>query len=596
MAETTPQSTPIVTGMDQPGPQAAAPSTMESVAPPNLTQAGAPAYGEPGAATQPSTTVPAGAPAAQPAAPPPHAKLLAMVQGLSEGLSAAATSISTHGREGGAAQVQEMRQSRAAAQQRAMAATQAQKDAETRNKLMTAQTNEINTKNIFNNATLPDEIAKSHLQVSGEKQTQAITGADFQAAHGGMKPEEFSKQLDNTTPLTEQGNSVNPFFLNQGQSVLRAAQTANIPPTNPAVKNLTDVLADPKATAKAVYMATTQMQAEQDRQAKATEQRTKQETAEAGGIVGKLSTPEALAAPGAQAAIQARIDDPNTSVADVTRLRTLLPQAAVAQLNAENIKAREARNQQLVNQGTPETAGRLLADRSLTLTELKSRQVTPKFIADAIVAAQKFDPTYKAAEAEAQGRIAASPANSQFFGNTDSLLVRGGTLDQLGAAYKALGNTEIPVINKLDNLRKAAVGSGPLAAAYAAQLGVADDYSKVMSGGTGSDTSRQQALDIMSVNLSPEARDAAINQIRSAVTSQRNGRVGTNPYMKDMYPDPSRRQETPGQSGTQSAAPRTPPTGVPAGSKLMQVPGGQPHWISPDKIPAAQKLGATEVQ
>jgi len=249
-----------------------------------------------------------------------------------------------------------------------------------------------------------------------------------------------------------------------------------------------------------------------------------------------------------------------------------------------------------VNQGSPDDAGKLLANRSLTLSELKSRQVTPAFIAEAVKAAQKYDPSYKAADADAQAKIAGSAANQQFFGNTDSLLVKGGTLDQLDKTYDALGNTQIPIINKIENLRKAAVGSGPLAAAYAAQLGVADDGSKVMTGGVGSDTSRQQFLDIINANLSPEGRKAAIAQIRAQITSQRNGRVGTNPYMKDMYPDPSTRQEAPGLAGTQPAAPRTPPAGVPAGSKLMQVPGGLPHWMSPDKIAAAQKLGATEVR
>jgi hypothetical protein len=524
-----------------------------------------------------------------------------MVQGLADGLSAAGTSISTHGREGGAEEVQQLRIQRQQAKQSAEAAAREKQAAELDAQIKTQTLNQMNFSNKLNLATFPDEVTQRHLKTTGEQQTQAITGADFQATHGGMSPEEFSKQLESPTPAAVPGTTVNPFFLSQAQSVLRAAQTANIPSTNPAVKNLTAVLANPKATPKDIWTATSQMQTEQTRQGQATEQRTKQEAAEAGGIVGKLSTPEALAAPGAQAAIQARIDDPNTTAADVARLRTLLPQAAVAQLNAENIKAREARNQQIVNQGDPDEAGRLLANRSLTLPELKSRQVTPKFIADAITSAQKYDPTYKAAEAEAQGKIAASPANSQFFGNTDSLLVKGGTLDQLATAYAALGNTPIPVINKLDNLRKAAVGSGPLAAAYAAQLGVADDYSKVISGGGGSDSSRQQALDIMAVNLSPAGQAAAIDQIRKTIESQRNGRISTNPYMKDMYPDPSTRQETPGQAGTQAAAapkaadfPR--PATVSANAKLLQVPGGQPHWIEPANIPAATKLGAVEIK
>jgi hypothetical protein len=66
-----------------------------------------------------------------------------------------------------------------------------------------------------------------------------------------------------------------------------------------------------------------------------------------------------------------------------------------------------------------------------------------------------------------------------------------------------------------------------------------------------------QALDIMSRNLSPEGQAAAIAQIRKTVTSQRNGRISTNPYLADMYPDPSTRQETPGRAGTQPAAPST---------------------------------------
>jgi hypothetical protein len=464
---------------------------------------------------------------------------------------------------------------------------------------------------------LPDEIAQSHMKT----------------AETGLETQQKAQEVFDTTGRVPTGWSADP---STGQVTLGGQAKSAIPvgtpgaPTGPSMydrragylmdafgKELADEKGneDPSVTAARQIFANPDSTIEQKQQAligvqqkagmsaqvvknltEKADLKVKQEAAETGGVVGKLSTPEALAAPGSQAAIQAQIDNPNTSPKEVAQLRALLPQAAVAQLNAENIKAREARNQQLVNQGDPDEAGRLLANRSLTLSELKARQVTPKFIADAVVAAQKFDPTFKAADAESQGRVAASPANAQFFGNTDSLLVKGGTLDQLNQAYAALGNTKIPVINKLDNLRKAAVGSGPLAAAYAAQLGVADDYSKVISGGAGSDTSRQQALDIMSVNLSPEGRAAAINQIRKTIESQRNGRVGTNPYMKDMYPDPSTRQEIAGQSGTQAAAPRTPPAGVPAGSKLMQVPGGQPHWMSPDKIAAAQKLGATEVQ
>jgi hypothetical protein len=340
----------------QPGAGVAPAPVMNSVAQPNLTQGGAAAYGEPGAASQPSTVVPAGAPVAQPAVPPKHSHLLAMVQGLADGLSAASKSIATHGREGGAAEVQELQQGRAAAQQRAVAATQAQTDAQLRNALTTAQTNEINQKNHSATAMLADEIAQAHLKTTGEQQTQDITGADFQAAHGGMKPAEFSKQMDNTTPLTEQGNSVNPFFLQQGQSILRAADTAKIPSTNPAYQNLKAVLApDSKATARDVYTATTQMQAEQERQGKAQDAAVKSQT-------------------GAQGAIKTQQEQ----LAQDTFNRTVPKNAAgqptedFATWQARTTKAAEVAAQQ----GDPTQLGEMAADGLLTIPQIAmSRQL-----------------------------------------------------------------------------------------------------------------------------------------------------------------------------------------------------------------------------
>jgi hypothetical protein len=495
--------------------------------------------------------------------PGPHARLLAMISGLATGLGAAGKAMATGGREGGIEEVTrvqgEEQQQKIAAQQ----AREAQKSAQIQQQLTIADTNHKLAQNVLLLATLPNEIAKSDLEVkgevqkqAGEAQRQAITGAEFQASHGGMAPDEFSKAL--AGPAAGQTGPAGAFFTTNAQQILSAAKTAGLADDNPFVQKLQTTLSDPKASARDLWTATNQLQSEQERQSKALEEKSKREAAGAASPVGKLGTPEALAAPGAQAAIQAKIDDPTTDPNDVPRLRALLPQAAVAQLNAANIKAREARNTQIINQGDPDVAGKMLADRTLTLDELKSRQVTPAFIEQATAAAQKYDPNFKAPEAAAQARMAASPANQQFFGNTDSLLVKGGTLDQLAQAHAALGNTKLPFVNKIENWRKAQVGSGPVAAFAAAALGVADDGSKVMSGGTGSDTSRQQFLDIIARDLSNEGMTASLEQIRKQITSQRNGRIGTNPYNKDMFPDPSTRQETPGVAGTQPIAAGSP--------------------------------------
>jgi hypothetical protein len=546
---------PDVSALAQPGPAAAppaaAPTTAPAAAPDSAAIAAqmAPYEQKAQAATQKAADIANTSTAPPP--PGPHARLLAMVQGLALGADAFGKSIATHGREGGVQEVQQVQAEQQQQKIQAQQAREAQKNTQIQQQLMVADTNHKLAQNILLLATLPEEIDAKHVELQGKKQEVAITGADFQAQHGGMTPEQFTQALSGTAPAAgAPANSPTSFFTTNANQQLSAASKI-LGENDPYVQKLQQTLANPASTPKDLWTASSQVQgalAMQDKVAKATEAK---EQAAANSTVGKLSTPEALAAPGAQAAIQAKIDDPTTDPKDVARLRPLLAQAAVAQANAANIKEREARNQQIVNQGDPDNAGKLLANRSLTLAELKSRQVTPKFITDAIAAAQKYDPTFKAAESEAQAKIAASAANQQFFGNTDSLLVKGGTLDQLEEAGRALGNTQIPVINKLENLRKAAAGSGPLAAYYAAQLGVADDGSKVMTGGVGSDASRQSFLDIINADMSPEGRAASVAQVRKQIESQRNGRVGTNPYMKDMYPDPTTRQEVAGQAGTQ---------------------------------------------
>jgi hypothetical protein len=508
---------------------------------------------------------------APPVAPPnvPHARLMNLISALSTGLSAASTSLATHGREGGAAEVVQIQGEQQRQKQAAVASAVAQKNAAVQTQLTAGETARANAQNYILLATMHDQVDASHFKVQEAQQgvigqaqtirTQALQDleqtCDVPAYSDTLQKLGVASGATPGTPGAGPAVTIPPVVVARWKNSTDSAASAY--PNDPQIQQYAATLTDPKSTPQQMALAANGAKNRMSALDAGTASRTKQEAAASGSPVAKLSTPEALAAPGAQAAIQAKIDDPTTDPKDVARFRALLPQAAVAQLNAETIKSREARNTQIVNQGNADDAGKALAARTLTLDELKSRSVTPAFIVEATKAAQKYDPNFKAPEAAAQARIAASPANSQFFGNTDSLLVKGGTLDQLTQAHAALGNTKLPFANKIENWRKAQLGQGPQAAFAANALGVADDYSKVISGGAGSDTSRQQALDIIGRNLSPEGMTAAINQIRKTITSQRNGRISTNPYLADMYPDPSTRQEIPGQAGTQPAAPHS---------------------------------------
>ncbi len=197
-----------------------------------------------------------------------------------------------------------------------------------------------------------------------------------------------------------------------------------------------------------------------------------------------------------------------------------------------------ARQRQALSQGDPNAAAQLLIDGDATLSELKARGATPDFIQKTLSAArQKSGGKYNAQAAEAQFQVAKSPTNVAFFGSAKSLTDPGGTLDQLAVAAKDIPGGKIPAFNSIADWEKAATGSGPIAKYATIALGVADDYAKVMGSGTGSDTSRKQALDRFGASMSPEQRAGSIQGARGTVSSQVKSRIGKNEVLERMYGD-----------------------------------------------------------
>lgn len=202
---------------------------------------------------------------------------------------------------------------------------------------------------------------------------------------------------------------------------------------------------------------------------------------------------------------------------------------------------------QALEQGDPMAAAKLLVNGDATLAELKARGATPNFIQQALNGAHHLSGgKYNSMEQDANFDVAKSPANVAFFGSAKSLTDKGGTLDQLAKVGRLIPQSQLPSLNSLEDWQKAAAGNGPLAKYAATALGVADDYSKVMGGGQGSDSSRLQALNLIKANGSPDARSSAIEGIRGAVGSQLKSRIGSNPILGRMYG---------GSSSTPAAAP-----------------------------------------
>jgi hypothetical protein len=262
----------------------------------------------------------------------------------------------------------------------------------------------------------------------------------------------------------------------------------------------------------------------------------KMEAAEKGSPLTKMENDPTMLAgdklPASMAYLQGKVNDSDPAVA--ARAMRLLSTAKTAQSVQLAMEAAKKATDQAIQDGDPAAAAKLLVDGTVAPSQLISSR-KPEFAQKAFTIAVQLQNGWDARKAEADFKVASSPAQIAFFGSAKSLTDKGGTLDQLKAAGDDIPQNQFPVFNTVADAIKASTGSGPIAKYASIALGVADDYSKVMGGGQGSDTSRLQALKLISAKESPEQRAASIEGIRGAVGSQTNSRIGNNPVLQKMY-------------------------------------------------------------
>jgi len=231
----------------------------------------------------------------------------------------------------------------------------------------------------------------------------------------------------------------------------------------------------------------------------------------------------------------------------IAKITSALNIAKAAQSNYFHDMDRKARADQVAKQGDPVAAGKLLASGDLTLADLRTRQTTADFILQATASAKSVDPSYNPADEVNFEHVAKSPQAAVFFGSAKSLLSKDGTLDQLTDWGNKIPDNSLPILNKVEDWQKLAAGKGPLAGYAALVLGVADDYGKVMGGGTASDSARDAALHLFSAAQTREQRADAIRGTLGGVGSQFNSRIGKNKFLQREYGDFERSSLTPPQ-------------------------------------------------
>lgn len=483
-----------------------------------------------------------------PSVPPnaPHARLFNIIAAIGAGLSGAGTALATHGKEGGAAEVQEIMGARQQQQQSKVAAAQAQRDAQIRQQQTIADTNARLANNVMLMATLPNELTKRDLDVQTEAQALHENKANFEAQHGGMDADEFHTALHAPGPATGPlGAQVNPFFHNNAVQVYQAGLKV-LGADDQFMQDLGKALADKNAKPLDLWSAADVVQKQQKRQEDATDAQVKKEDAQtkqqaANPLFKFESDPKALVEPGAQATLQAYIDDPanKDNLNGLAEAKLLIPKAGIAQKHDQELAAQKAfankNAEQAANAGDPKIAGAMLANGDLTLGDLKSRGSTPKQIEDAVgaakIAAVANGKVYNASDEVVGEHALSQPTNQIFYGSARSLIQGGGMLDQLQAAHAALGNTKLPALNTWKNVTEYQAGNPELATYRAALLNSADDAAKVMGGGTPTDALRDLFMQTYAANINNLGFDGAIKQAKDGIASQVKGRIGSNNYI-----------------------------------------------------------------
>jgi len=145
-----------------------------------------------------------------------------------------------------------------------------------------------------------------------------------------------------------------------------------------------------------------------------------------------------------------------------------------------------------------------------------------------------------------------------------------GTFKQLEDRFNDLGNTQIPKVNNIFNWLSTNAGRPGIPAFDATLLGVADEYGKILGGGVATDSSRNEAKEIINKAFSDQQGKAALNAIRGTLANRQNAMVGDNRYLAKQYGKMDQPGQ-PGQTQTQNQ------TQAPDKQKIIQsitLPGG----------------------
>jgi hypothetical protein len=243
----------------------------------------------------------------------------------------------------------------------------------------------------------------------------------------------------------------------------------------------------------------------------------------------------------AKALLQTMRNSPDTDPNQIPRIDRLIRQADVAATNYQTFKQTEAENKEKVADGNPEDMAQMLVEGLVPPSQIISSR-KPAFAQKAFQAAQNYaeahgQPDWSSSQAEAQYKYASNPQTQNTLNMVSSMTTPGGSIDIVKGAIDKFPKVDLKVANQVFNPIATQFGSQAVTDFHVAMLGLADEFSKIMGQGGGSDASRQQALDILKDSYSKGQLASGLEILRREVQARGKQTTRNNPTLKRMYPE-----------------------------------------------------------
>ena len=152
---------------------------------------------------------------------------------------------------------------------------------------------------------------------------------------------------------------------------------------------------------------------------------------------------------------------------------------------------------------------------------------------------EEFGRHFDVAQASTDFKYANQKSTQDTMNMINGITERNGSLDIAVQQAKQLPRVNEATINKIFTLGQEEFQDPRLSNFHTSMLGLADEYSKVMGGGQGTDASRQQALDLLKAGYTKGQVDQAAAIIRRDIAARQRALIMTghhvNRYMVNQY-------------------------------------------------------------